>query len=184
MTPDPPPAAARGIVRGQWSQRGGLQSETILELRAFAFYPSSLVLHSCLSMTSAASPDIQSSQSRFQPAPCENRFIEANGVRLHYLDYGTAGSTPMLCLHGGAVNAHWFDFVAAGFTADYHVRALDQRGHGDSAWAAAAGLQLRDATRQTWRRSWRSSICGISCWWAIRWAGWCRWSTRRTIPGG
>ena len=56
-------------------------------------------------------------------------------MRLHYLDYGTAGSTPMLCLHGGAVNAHWFDFVAAGFTDRYHVRALDQRGHGDSAWA-------------------------------------------------
>ena len=56
-------------------------------------------------------------------------------MRLHYLDYGTAGLTPMLCLHGGAVNAHWFDFVASGFTANYHVRALDQRGHGDSAWA-------------------------------------------------
>ena len=41
----------------------------------------------------------------------------------------------MLCLHGGAVTAHWFDFVAGGFTADYHVRALDQRGHGDSARA-------------------------------------------------
>ena len=45
------------------------------------------------------------------------------------------GGTPMLCLHGGAVNAHWFDFVAPGFTANYHVRSLDQRGHGDSAWA-------------------------------------------------
>jgi pimeloyl-ACP methyl ester carboxylesterase len=41
----------------------------------------------------------------------------------------------MLCLHGGAVNAHWFDFVAEGFTSDYHTRSLDQRGHGDSAWA-------------------------------------------------
>jgi pimeloyl-ACP methyl ester carboxylesterase len=41
----------------------------------------------------------------------------------------------MLCLHGGAVNAHWFDFVAGAFNADYHVRALDFRGHGDSAWA-------------------------------------------------
>ena len=41
----------------------------------------------------------------------------------------------MLCLHGGAVNAHWFDFVAGAFTRDYHVRALDQRGHGDSARA-------------------------------------------------
>src|SRR5262245_42158071 len=70
-----------------------------------------------------------------RPAPSESRFLEANGVRLHYLDYGTAGLTPMLCLHGGAVNAHWFDFVAGGFTAGYHVRALDHRGHGDSAWA-------------------------------------------------
>lgn len=41
----------------------------------------------------------------------------------------------MLCLHGGAANGHWFDFVAAGFTADYRVLALDQRGHGDSEWA-------------------------------------------------
>ena len=70
-----------------------------------------------------------------RPAPFKNHVIEANGVRLNYLDYGSAGRTPMLCLHGGAVNAHWFDFVAAGFTANYHVRALDQRGHGDSARA-------------------------------------------------
>lgn len=41
----------------------------------------------------------------------------------------------MLCLHGGAAHAHWFDFVAPGFTADYRVLALDQRGHGDSEWA-------------------------------------------------
>lgn len=86
-------------------------------------------------MTSASSPNFQPAQAAFRPAPFENRYIEANGVRLHYLDYGTAGRTPMLCLHGGAVNAHWFDFVAAGFTANYHVRAFDQRGHGDSAWA-------------------------------------------------
>src|SRR4051812_45643556 len=68
-------------------------------------------------------------------APHADCFVEVNGVKLHYLDYGTAGGAPMLCLHGGAVNAHWFDFVAAGFNQRYHVRALDQRGHGDSAWA-------------------------------------------------
>jgi pimeloyl-ACP methyl ester carboxylesterase len=86
-------------------------------------------------MSSTSNPETRPARSGFRPAPFENRFIEANGVRLRYLDYGTAGLTPMLCLHGGAVNAHWFDFVAAGFTANYHVRALDQRGHGDSAWA-------------------------------------------------
>jgi len=85
-------------------------------------------------MTSASSPHLQPAQAEL-PASFEDRFVEANGVRLHYLDYGTAGLPPMLCLHGGAVNAHWFDFVAAGFTDRYHMRALDQRGHGDSAHA-------------------------------------------------
>lgn len=70
-----------------------------------------------------------------QPAPYTSKFVEAGGLRLRYLDYGTAGHPAMLCLHGGAAHAHWFDFVAPGFTADYHVRALDQRGHGDSGWA-------------------------------------------------
>ena len=39
----------------------------------------------------------------------------------------------MLCVHGGAAHAHWFDFVATGFIEDHHVRAIDLRGHGDSA---------------------------------------------------
>ncbi len=70
-----------------------------------------------------------------QPAPAASGFVEAGGLRLHYLDYGTAGRTAMLCVHGGAAHAHWFDFVARDFSTHYHVRALDLRGHGDSAWA-------------------------------------------------
>jgi len=41
-----------------------------------------------------------------QPAPATSRFIEAGGLLLHYLDYGTSGGIPMLCVHGGAANAH------------------------------------------------------------------------------
>ena len=70
-----------------------------------------------------------------QPAFYASRFVEAGGVRLHYLDYGVASRPAMLCVHGGAAHAHWFDFVAPHLSADYHVLALDQRGHGDSAWA-------------------------------------------------
>ena len=70
-----------------------------------------------------------------QAATGTSHFVEANGVKLHYLDYGTAGRRPMLCVHGGAAHAHWFDFVAPGFTPDHHVFSLDLRGHGDSAWA-------------------------------------------------
>jgi pimeloyl-ACP methyl ester carboxylesterase len=95
-----------------------------------------------------------------QAAPFTDRFVEAGSLRLHYLDYGTAGRPAMLCVHGGAAHGHWFDYVAAGFTPDHHVLALDQRGHGDSVWAdepaysyldfasdidkAAAKLDLRD----------------------------------------
>lgn len=69
------------------------------------------------------------------PAPAVSRRVEAGGLELHYLDYGTEGARPMLCVHGGAAHAHWFDFVAAGFSGDWHVRSIDQRGHGDSDWA-------------------------------------------------
>ncbi|MGZ5089513.1 MAG: alpha/beta fold hydrolase [Burkholderiales bacterium] len=68
-------------------------------------------------------------------APYTSRFVEAGKLKLHYLDYGTEGLAPMLCVHGGAAHAHWFDYVAPGFTSDFHVRAVDLRGHGDSDWA-------------------------------------------------
>jgi pimeloyl-ACP methyl ester carboxylesterase len=69
-----------------------------------------------------------------RPACYTSAYIEAAELRLHYLDYGSAGKPPVICLHGAAAHAHWFDFIATGFTADYHVLALDHRGHGDSDW--------------------------------------------------
>ena len=68
-------------------------------------------------------------------ASSTSHFAEVNGVKLHYLDYGTKGKRPMLCVHGGAAHAHWFDFVAPGLTPNHHVYSMDLRGHGDSAWA-------------------------------------------------
>jgi pimeloyl-ACP methyl ester carboxylesterase len=67
-----------------------------------------------------------------QPAPYTDSYVEAGGLRFHYLDYGTSGKPVMLCIHGSAAHAHWFDFVASGFTDDYHVLSLDLRGHGES----------------------------------------------------
>lgn len=70
-----------------------------------------------------------------QAAPYKDCTIEVAGLKLHYQDLGTAGKTPMVCVHGGAASGHWFDFVAPDFRADHHVLAIDQRGHGDSQWA-------------------------------------------------
>jgi len=62
----------------------------------------------------------------------QDRFVTVNGLRLHYLDWGTAGKPPLLLLHGGSAYAHWWDFVAPALAEDFQVIALDQRGHGDS----------------------------------------------------
>src|SRR5690606_30875575 len=72
------------------------------------------------------------------PAASTSRHLRAGGLDLHLLDYGTAGKPPMLCVHGGGAHAHWYDFVASGFTSQFHVLALDLRGHGDSQWAQTA----------------------------------------------
>jgi pimeloyl-ACP methyl ester carboxylesterase len=69
----------------------------------------------------------------------EDKFITANGLNLHYLDWGNPDAPPMLLLHGLCGNAHYWDFFAQSMKNDYHVLALDQRGHGDSSWAPSYG---------------------------------------------
>ena len=96
-------------------------------------------------MTTRAHPDATDrSDDASQPASYASRFVHAGGLKLRYLDYGSAGRRPMLFLHGGAANGHWFDFVAGAFTADHHVLALDQRGHGDSAWVSPPAYSYHD----------------------------------------
>ena len=66
----------------------------------------------------------------------QDKFVTANGMRFHYLEWGSAANPPMMLLHGFAQTCHSWDFVALGFSDDYRVIVLDQRGHGDSDWAA------------------------------------------------
>jgi pimeloyl-ACP methyl ester carboxylesterase len=65
----------------------------------------------------------------------ENGYVTANGLRLHYLDWGNPDKPDMLLLHGFAQTCHSWDFVALAFSDRFHVVVLDQRGHGDSDWA-------------------------------------------------
>jgi|TARA_Y100000310_G_scaffold345382_1_gene464334 pimeloyl-ACP methyl ester carboxylesterase len=61
--------------------------------------------------------------------------ITVNDLRLRYIDWGTEGKTPLICLHGHTGQAHIWDDFARAMCDDYHVLALDQRGHGGSDWA-------------------------------------------------
>jgi pimeloyl-ACP methyl ester carboxylesterase len=65
------------------------------------------------------------------------KHIKVNGVRLRYLDWGTAGKTPLICLHGHTGQAHIWDEFAEAMREHYHVLAVDQRGHGESEWTSS-----------------------------------------------
>jgi esterase len=73
-----------------------------------------------------------------------SRFADVNGLRLHWLEWGPAGGPGLCFLHGGSAHAHWFDGVVAAFSDRFRVVALDQRGHGESAWARPAAYATED----------------------------------------
>ena len=66
----------------------------------------------------------------------EEKFVTVNGVKLRYLDWGTSGKPPLVCLHGHTGQAHIWDEFAEAMSLHYHVLAVDQRGHGGSQWAS------------------------------------------------
>ena len=59
--------------------------------------------------------------------------VSESGTRLHSLRWGDRDLPPLVLLHGGGANAHWWDHLAPAFADRFHVVALDFRGHGDSA---------------------------------------------------
>lgn len=68
-----------------------------------------------------------------------SRFVTANRLRHHLLEWGDAGPAVVL-LHGFLEHAHTWHLVAPAIAAaGYHVYALDWRGHGDSDWIGAGG---------------------------------------------
>lgn len=65
-------------------------------------------------------------------------FFHSHRLKLHYWDYGRADKPSLVLVHGGLDHARSWDRVAAALRDDYHIYALDLRGHGDSAWAPGA----------------------------------------------
>lgn len=65
-----------------------------------------------------------------------DRQLTLNGLTFHYLDWGNAEAPTLVCLHGFTSHAHSWDGFARSMRDQYHVIALDQRGHGDTQWAS------------------------------------------------
>ncbi|GAB4053565.1 alpha/beta fold hydrolase [Catellatospora paridis] len=68
--------------------------------------------------------------------------ITANGIRLSFLEEGTAGAPVVLFLHGLPNEAGTWAHTMAGLAATHHVYALDQRGQGRSEHPGVYSFEL------------------------------------------
>src|SRR5262245_49122762 len=65
----------------------------------------------------------------------DDRTIAIGGLDFHYVEWGRPDARPLVLLHGITGHARTWDHLAGLLAPRFHVLALDQRGHGDSAAA-------------------------------------------------
>jgi len=79
--------------------------------------------------------------------PTSQTFISQR-MRLNYLDWaeGENGDEkpPLVLVHGGRDHARSWDWTAEALSEDYHVYAMDHRGHGDSDWVSDGNYSAGD----------------------------------------
>ncbi len=72
-----------------------------------------------------------------------DRYIEARGLKLHYLEWGEKAGVPLILIHGFLDHAHsWEPFVEclrSRCSEPAWIIAPDCRGHGDSGWVGDGG---------------------------------------------
>ena len=61
-----------------------------------------------------------------------DKFIVANNITHHYLEWGNASAKPIVMLHGIGLCAHLWNWTAQSLSNDYNILSFDMRGHGDS----------------------------------------------------
>jgi pimeloyl-ACP methyl ester carboxylesterase len=73
-----------------------------------------------------------------------SHFFYSHRLKLQFWDWGTEGKPPLVLVHGGLDHARNWDWVARALRDDFHVYALDLRGHGNSAWAPGAMYNIAE----------------------------------------
>ena len=79
--------------------------------------------------------------TRVQPT---SKFVTVDGLRLHYLEWGTAGRPAVVCVHGYTSSAQAFNSLARHLQDRFHVLAMDVRGHGESEWSPTGAYEYAD----------------------------------------
>ena len=75
--------------------------------------------------------------------PTSQTFISQR-LRLNYEDWGNENKPPLILVHGGRDHARSWDWTAEVLRDDYHVVAMDHRGHGDSDWVSDGNYRSND----------------------------------------
>jgi pimeloyl-ACP methyl ester carboxylesterase len=68
--------------------------------------------------------------------------FSSHRLRLNYVDWGNASAPTLLLVHGNEDHCRSWDWVAHHLGRDWHVVALDLRGHGDSEWSAGGDYSI------------------------------------------
>ena len=76
-------------------------------------------------------------------APTSQTFISQR-LRLNCLDWGNHDAPPLVLVHGGRDHARSWDWTAEALRSDWHVVAMDHRGHGDSDWVSDGNYRTED----------------------------------------
>ena len=82
-------------------------------------------------------PVSSSNASEFTVEPISH-FFYSDRLKLQFWDYGQDNKPSLVLVHGALDHARSWDWVARALREQYHVYALDLRGHGNSAWAPGA----------------------------------------------
>ena len=61
--------------------------------------------------------------------------VIANGIKIHYLEWGDPKAPAIIALHGLRGHGHSWDSFSEPMSGEYRILALDQRGRGESDWA-------------------------------------------------
>lgn len=76
----------------------------------------------------------------------DSKFIDVQGLRLHYLEWGAPDAPDVLLVHGSGATAETWTATAEALAHRYHIVAPDLRGHGRSD-RPASGYRLSDFVR-------------------------------------
>jgi pimeloyl-ACP methyl ester carboxylesterase len=75
--------------------------------------------------------------------PREEGFVDVNGCKIHYFEWGDKSKPGIIMAHGFLAHARCFAFIAPYLAADYHIIAYDFSGMGDSGTRETYSIDIR-----------------------------------------